>query len=266
MSITDFSKLKIKSCIGVGGFAKVRLCYHETDKYAIKIISKDTNQTENIKREVIAGKKLRHDNISSFVEWFDDEVSDYLLFKYAEGVDLFTYLNEFTTSKFLDENTCKIIFHQLVLAVEHMHIKGIVHMDLKLENVIVDPKTLKTTLIDFGLCDFITPENGGWFTRRVGSELYAPWEIMDERKGCDYNGEKVDIWLLGVVLFAMLNGRMPFSDKRIKEIRKFGKHPFVPIQQCKISNEAKDLLSKLMALEAKDRIDTNTILRHKWFS
>ena len=127
----------------------------------------------------------------------------------------------------------------------------------------IDPETHHATLIDFGLCDFITMENQGKFTRRVGSEEYCANELL-EKSGTPFDGSKVDIFCLGVVLFAMLSATFPFDIKKRKQAIRMGttlpaiRFPFM------ISETCKDLIVKMLDPKPDKRITIQEIFEHPW--
>jgi serine/threonine protein kinase len=163
------------------------------------------------------------------------------------------------------ETEAKSIFRQTLNAMDYCHKNGIVHFDIKLDNIMIDPMTHKVTLIDFGLCDFISQENNGRFNRRVGSEEYCAAELLEKTEK-PFEGTKVDIFCLGVVLFAMLSATFPFAIKKRKQAVKQGlpqptvRFPFA------ISNECKDLITKMLEPNPAKRITVEQIFEHPWVS
>ena len=127
----------------------------------------------------------------------------------------------------------------------------------------IDPKTLDVKLIDFGLCDFVTPQNGGLFSKRVGSEEYCAPEIYDTLN-TPFDGTKVDAWCLGVVLYALLCASFPFDvTKRKRMMREEGVHPQVKVSQT-LSGAARDLICKLLETNPDKRVSLEEVLKHEW--
>ena len=122
-------------------------------------------------------------------------------------MDLFTLIEHRKFHPFTERES-RSIFIQLLHAVHHCHSNGVIHFDIKLDNIMVEPKSGVVTLIDFGLCGF-THNNDGWFTKQVGSEEYCAPELYN--RGAPYKGTKVDIWCLGIVLYSLLCCNFPFN-------------------------------------------------------
>ena len=129
---------------------------------------------------------------------------------FFQGCDLFNEITERSYEVF-SESEAKTIFAQLVDAIEHCHQNEVMHMDIKLENVIYDKETKKVTLIDFGLSQLMH-DGSDVLTKRVGTYNYAAPELL-KSKTVPYSGTKVDSWALGIVLFALLTSRFPFTEQ-----------------------------------------------------
>ena len=165
--------------------------------------------------------------------------------------------------KTLSEKEAKKIFKQLAEAIKYCHDNKVLHLDVKLDNIMYTKKTGEATLIDFGLCDFITEEHGDLITRRVGSLEYSPPEIF-VRSETPFYGTKVDVWCLGVVLYSLLSSMFPFDPKKRSQLLRRGtEHPPV-IFNFILSSKAKDLLTKMLALKPEQRITIDEVLKHPW--
>ena len=160
------------------------------------------------------------------------------------------------------EQEARILFKQIAKAISLAHKKGIVHLDIKLDNIMFDPATFTAKVIDFGLCNFVNKENKGMFTHRVGSEDWWSPEMIPERLA-PYNGFKVDVWGLGLVLYCLLNGSFPFDKRRSKFVRSSGVHPTFGFTQ-EISESAQDLIKRMLEVNPEKRISLAEVMSHPW--
>lgn len=187
----------------------------------------------------------------------------FIVLEYIEGCDLFSYLEQENQSKPISEDIVKYLMIQLLDAVDYAHTNGIFHMDIKLDNIMIRPSDKFIKLIDFGLCDFIIGDDDKT-SRRVGSEEYCPPEIIDGMYS-EFSGRKVDIWCLGVVMYALLCARFPFSIKeRRRSISLNKKHPSLTFPSF-VTQDAKDVIRKMLSLNPKDRPSIKEIKDHQWF-
>ncbi|XP_028323308.1 hormonally up-regulated neu tumor-associated kinase homolog A [Gouania willdenowi] len=197
--------------LGEGSFAKVREGLHALtgEKVAVKVIDKrkakkDSYVTKNLRREGKIQQMIRHPNITQLLDILETENSYYLVMELCPGGNL---LNRIYDKKRLDERETQKYIRQLVLAIEHLHRAGVVHRDLKIENLLLDEQD-NIKLIDFGLsnCAGILGYSDP-FSTQCGSPAYAAPELLSRKK----YGPKVDIWSIGVNMYAMLTGSLPFS-------------------------------------------------------
>ena len=128
----------------------------------------------------------------------------FLIMEYLEGGELYDYI---VASKRLSEQEAFKFFIQIISAVEYLHKLNIVHRDLKPENLLLDKDKKMLKLVDFGLGRFYN--NDSKIETACGSPCYAPPEMLSRKK---YEPTKADIWSLGIVLFAMLAGYLPFDE------------------------------------------------------
>ena len=162
-----------------------------------------------------------------------------------------------------NETDSRKIFTQLARAVSLSHKKGIAHLDIKLDNIMINPETFSTKLIDFGLCNFANKINNGIFTYRVGSEEYWSPEMVAEEV-TPYCGFKVDVWCLGMVLYCLLNASFPFDPKkRTSSVRTTGVHPTFRFFQP-ISTSAQDLIRKMLEVNPEERLSMPQVMNHPW--
>lgn len=197
--------------LGEGSFAKVREGLHVVtgEKVAVKVIDKkkakkDSYVTKNLRREGQIQQMIRHPNITQLLDILETENSYYLVMELCSGGNLMHKIYE---KKRLEEHEVRKYIRQLILAVEHLHRAGVVHRDLKIENLLLDENN-NIKLIDFGLsnCAGILGYSDP-FSTQCGSPAYAAPELLARKK----YGPKVDVWSIGVNMFAMLTGTLPFT-------------------------------------------------------
>lgn len=254
---------EVDKVIGTGAFGSVMLCKNRAgERFAVKKINKQKCQKVNIAHEVNAGLLLDHPKIVKFLKHYQDADNEYLAFEYLKGCDLFNFFERRGFKPFYDREA-KGIMRQLVHAIQYCHTKGVVHFDIKLDNIMINPTDATVKIIDFGLCDFITPEQGDCFNKRCGSEEYVAPEVLEGKRS--FSGTKIDVWCLGVVMYSLLSATFPFdAQKRKKVVHLGGKHP-QPIYNFAISAEAKDLISKMLENDPAQRITLDAVAAHPWF-
>ncbi|OHE93265.1 hypothetical protein CORC01_11408 [Colletotrichum orchidophilum] len=190
--------------IGKGSFGKVYLASHKLTNGS-KVVLKSANKGDsNLAREIHHHRQFVHPHIARLYEVIVTENLVWLVLEYCSGDELYNYLLEHGP---LPVHKVQKIFAQLVGAVAHVHQQSCVHRDLKLENILFD-KHENVKLVDFGF----TREYEGksnYLQTFCGTICYSAPEML---KGEKYAGEKVDVWSLGVILYALLCGELPFDD------------------------------------------------------
>ena len=197
-----------------------------------------------------------------------------LVLEYVSGGELFDYVNDHFENSTEEES--KYIFLQLVKILEYLHENGIVHRDLKLENILIvssdqSPNGSIIKLTDFGLAKFID-KSSPTLTTRCGSEEYAAPELIS---GKPYDGRKTDIWSLGVILYTLLVGYLPFNleagqsrrqffSKIIRADFTFPNSEKETGRRSKISSEAKILVKKILQSNPQKRHSLEEIRSHPW--
>lgn len=255
--------------IGTGKFAIVKRCTYKKDskEYAVKIIEKinldlDANEREALRAEIAIMKLVNHPSIIKMRHVFEDHKHLYLVMPLYVAGDLRRRLHE---SGHFDEKTVKGIMWNLFNAVNYCHERGIVHRDLKCDNVLcADPLDPTNVLItDFGLSSFIMPKKK--LDSKCGTLNYIAPEIL---KSESYTAA-VDIWSLGVIMHSLLSANLPFFGKDEEEIKNrifYGKIRFEEEEFQNVSDDAKDLITKCLIKKPKDRITLETVLEHPWLS
>lgn len=202
------------------------------------------------------------DHIVALHEVLEDKESVHIVLEYCKGGDLFELVS---TSKNLSERDAAHILRQLVLAVQQIHACGLVHRDIKLENVLLtSPKSQKRARVkiaDFGLCAEV--RSSSKIHGAAGSPFYMAPEVVSR----DRYGREVDIWSLGVVLYACLAGYLPFGGRTqdvifsavLRANPSFSKRPWGGV-----SYEAKSLVQAMLCPDPQRRIGLQAILNHPW--
>jgi len=176
-------------------------------------------------------------------------------------MDLFTYFEEEKQFEALPEEEARNITSQVINALLHSHKSGVSHLDIKLDNIMINPESQQVKVIDFGLCDIAT--NGEKLVRRCGSEEYCAPELLDSHV-TSFSGVKLDVWCLGVVLYCLLAAQFPFNAKNRRTIMAYGgEHPTVSFSS-NISGSAQDLLSKMLEINPAKRITMEEVAAHPW--
>ena len=260
---TEIGEYTLQQKVGAGSFAEIYTAVHKkTNKtVAVKIITKskfnEPKHFTRFNREVSFMKQIDHPLIAQLFQVIEDEKNSYLIMEFCEGDNLLQYIN---TDGKLEENLARQYFIQLVSVVEYLHSeKNIIHRDLKAENVLLD-RNYNIRLIDFGLSNSFTLDNQNLVTA-CGSPGYLPPEMI---KGQTHT-TAADIWSLGVLLYCMTVGRLPFDDHNVQNIlsKIVNNQPFYPRT---LSPDLKDLLMKMLNKDPEQRITLNDIKEHTWFS
>ncbi|XP_076876292.1 hormonally up-regulated neu tumor-associated kinase homolog A isoform X1 [Brachyhypopomus gauderio] len=252
--------------LGEGSFAKVREGLHALtgEKVAVKVIDKrkakkDSYVTKNLRREGQIQQMIRHPNITQLLDILETENSYYLVMELCPGGNLMNHIYE---KKRLEEREAQKYVRQLVMAVEHLHRAGVVHRDLKIENLLLDEQD-NIKLIDFGLsnCAGILGYSDP-FSTQCGSPAYAAPELLSRKK----YGPKVDVWSIGVNMYAMLTGTLPFTVEpfSLKALhqRMVDKdmNPLPP----SISSAAVSLLKSLLEPDPSKRPNIHQVMADSW--
>ena len=260
-TIKDFT---IISTIGEGSFGKVLLARHNKtqSKYAIKRISKlDKNNQEGktyFKREIEIMYKIHQNNIVRLFNHFEDNEYCYFVMEYIENGNLFEQPCWKNNKCFPSNEVAKII-KEIVCAVYYLHNMDppIIHRDIKPENVLID-KNGVAKLTDFGWSNYVDSNE----IRRTycGTPVYLAPEMVNEI-GHD---EHLDIWCIGVLLFELLTGTVPFKGKDYESLN----NNIVSLKIIwpkDISSTAKNLIGKILKRDPDDRISLVDMLKHPFF-
>lgn len=254
MSVRQY---KFEKTLDRGTFAKVKLAENTLTKelVAVKIIKKVNCKETSIKKEIAILRACIHSHIVKYYDLVQDEKNYYIIMEYIDGVNLF---DRVSNNPRIPEPLCKKYFVQIVSAIRYCHSQLIAHRDLKLENVMLTSDD-NVKIIDFGLSTHLNL-SGKRHNTWCGSIMYLPPEICTRN---EYTSPRVDIWCLGVMLFALLTKFMPFGGKDDRIILE-------NIINCKyqipefVSRNASDLIRKMLRKEPNLRISLEQVRNHRW--
>lgn len=253
-------KYNFGQTIGKGSFSLVKMAQHtETrNKYAVKIIPKSNMNTpadmERFEREIQVIIKMNHPGIIKIHDFLIDDNFFYLIMDFCGGGTLLSQIS----GKDINEDRAKPIFKQILETVSYIHDQGIAHRDLKLENVLLD-EFGHVKIVDFGFSCFA--ETGQMFQTPCGSPAYAAPEVI---AGEHYDGKMADMWSMGVMLFGLITGELPWKGSN--QI-----HVFNQIKNAQfeippgVSTFGQDLIRKLLVPEPNLRLTAGECLGHPWF-
>ncbi|KAJ3234146.1 Serine/threonine-protein kinase par-1 [Chytriomyces hyalinus] len=201
--------------VGEGNFAKVKLAKHKLTsvEVAVKVIDKttlDEKKLGKLYREVRIMKLLNHPHIVKLYEVIETKHTVFLVMEYASGGELYDYLVVHGKMK---EKEARAKFRQILSAVSYCHKKRVIHRDLKAENLLLDAN-LDIKIADFGFSNHFDPD--GKLDTFCGSPPYAAPELFQGKR---YTGPEVDVWSLGVILYVLTTGCLPFDGKNLQEMR-----------------------------------------------
>jgi len=265
--ITDYYEIKEK--LGSGSFATVRKAISKETKevVAVKIIKKkrlSTKELKSIEREIDIMIKLKHRNVVTLLDVFDSPKQIYLVMELCVGGELFDKVVE--AGNYSEHLASKAI-KQVCRGIKYLHANGIIHRDLKPENLLYYDNSSEGLLkiTDFGLATHLDDPNDLMRTT-CGTLHYVAPEVL---LGHPY-GKEVDLWSLGVILFVLLSGYLPFYADQKKQTYKLivtGDYGgFDDPVWDGISRDAKDLVKKLLDINPKARITLDEVMKHPWIA
>jgi MAP/microtubule affinity-regulating kinase len=248
--------------IGKGGYAIVRQGVHRESKkeVAVKVYEKcrliDQRKKDRVRREIKVMKKLEHCHVIKFIESFETSKQIHIVMELVRGPSLLNYLRKQPAHK-LTEAEAKRLFRQMLLGIQQCHLNEVAHRDLKLENLLLD-EHFNIRIIDFG---FATCQPGGKKAKLFcGTPSYMAPEIVSKK---EYSGQPADVWALGVLLFTMLTGKLPFRGMSNADLyRKIQRGMFsVPAE---VSSEPKLIIQRMLATDPALRPTVTAVLKTNW--
>lgn len=252
-------KYRLLRVIGDGSFSTVKLGVHvfTNETVAVKIIQKssltDQSQYDRLQERIATVQRLDHPGVIKLIEVIEDETAFYVVLEYCGGGELFDFI---ISRQRVEEPLAKRFFKQIVLAVGYCHSQNVIHRDLKPENLLLtEYNTVK--LIDFGLCNTHADQP---LHDRCGSSCYIAPEALTTTS---YYGILADVWALGVILYALVDGSLPWNyqdpDQMFQQITT-GTFPMPK----NISLECQDMIRGILNPDVSQRFTIDAILVHPW--
>lgn len=247
--------------LGIGSFGKVKLASHQHTRHqvAVKILNrkkiKSLDMVGKIKREIQNLKLFSHPHIIKLYEVISTPTDIFMVMEYVCGGELFEYIVKHGK---LSEDAARTFFQQIICAVEYCHRHKVVHRDLKPENLLLDENG-NVKIADFGLSNIMM--DGDFLKTSCGSPNYAAPEVIS---GKLYAGPEVDIWSCGVILYALLCGKLPFDDEYIPNLFKKIKGGIFTLPPH-LSDSTKGILRSMLNVDPLKRATITQIREHPWF-
>lgn len=270
------SKYSVSRKLGSGACGEVRMIFTKSGckRFAMKTIVKagcstngyinPLNDPEKIMNEVKILKALRHPCIIRMEEIIDTPKTVYIVLELMEGGELFERI---TSKGKLTESNAKLIFYQVVLAVHYLHERDITHRDLKPENILLASHSDITLakVSDFGLSKLVDAQT--MMKTFCGTPIYVAPEVISTDGRGSYTSQ-VDIWSLGVILYACLSGTIPFNvhsrEVSLKDQIVRGLYAFPVSKFGNVSSKAIDLIKRMLTVDPRKRITIKQVLLHSW--
>jgi len=274
---------EIGKILGHGASGKVYIATHKTTgiKYACKVVKKNSNMNDaqSMSTEIEIMKRIRHRNIVSMYELYETPKCLWIVLELVDGGDLHHFL---ANTMHYNEVIAARQFKQVLSGLHYLHSLGVVHRDLKLDNILMSGSgaTSEMKIADFGLSALVRIDEAGYDPEESGKrknyrqlkdmwgtkEYFAP-EVIEQAYG-----PQADVWALGCVLYEMLSGEQAFPVKEGDTESKFygriskGDYDLTKPVWKKISSEAKDILSKMLKVDPAQRNSASECLLHPWIT
>lgn len=258
---------ELNSVLGQGQFGVVNIATHLESKaqFAVKSVLKEKMTPIEVtqqRREIEVLKMCQHTNIIKLTDLFETCEHYYVVMEYMRGKDLFDYLQARGFN--MSELMVKKIVLQLILGVRYLHSFGIVHRDLKLENVMMSDMNdgAIPKIVDFGLSKIIGPNEKA--NEPFGTVGYVAPEVLKQNP----YSFSCDVWSIGCIFYALISGSLPFDSSSEKETKRMTvEEPVVYTEPAwkTASAECKDIIMKLLAKDPTQRITLDKAVQHKFF-
>lgn len=257
-----FGKYDFIRTIGYGSFSVVALVVQRgtQNQFACKICSRELLMTNSIfdrfEREVRIMETLKHPSLVQLEEVVFDEKLIYLIMEYCSNGELFQIIADHGR---LEEDLARKIFSQIVDGMIYIHARDIAHRDLKPENILLDAN-MNAKIADFGLCH--QTDQKSLLQTPCGSPFYAPPEVITNQP---YDGKLSDVWSLGVVLFTIVTGSLPWQDANQNALFRQIIDADFQIPRS-LQPQLRDLISRLMRADPNERPPMAEIAKHPWLT
>lgn len=252
---------KCISTIGEGTYAKVKLATSKKHRcnVAIKILDREKNPdfvSKFLPRELAVMRRVHHDNIIHVHELFDLGSKYVCIVMEVAEKDLLQKIHE---DKRIPKEQTKTWFSQLVSAVNYLHRIGIAHRDLKCENILLTSDG-RAKISDFGFGRFVKESFKSCHTF-CGSAAYCPPEVL---RNIPYDPKKYDVWSLGVVLYTMITGVLPFDDTNMRELATLQERPLVYPDNVEVESSCRAFIATLLQVNPSQRPSIQQVATHPW--
>ena len=256
--ILDFqSQYKLKGILGKGGFGVVHAGVRKSDgmHVAVKEVTKDKvleyTVDDKVPLEIALMQQVADvPGVIRLIDYFDMSHSYYIVMERFNSKDLFDFISEEGP---LGENLARQLFRQVLDTVIQCHNRGVLHRDIKDENILIDIQTHQVKIIDFGSGTYLQE---GVYTDFEGTRVYSPPEWIKYRR---YRADGLTVWSLGILLYDMLCGDVPYeTDDQIRDGEVLWK------EDVKVSPLARDLIESCLHSDSKNRIELTCIRNHAW--
>ncbi|KAM6962609.1 testis-specific serine/threonine-protein kinase 6 [Aplochiton taeniatus] len=253
---------KVGVTIGEGSYSKVKLAISQkhNSQVAIKIVDRKKAPHDFVNkflpRELTLLRAVRHEHIVHVHEFIEVCNGRLYIVMEAAATDLLQRVQEVTSIP-VDES--RIMFTQMISAVNYLHQNNIVHRDLKCENVLLTADN-RVKITDFGFGRFSVgyPELSNTY---CGSAAYAPPEVL---LGVPYDAKKYDVWSLGVILYVMVTGCMPYDDTNVGKLPRIQRKALVYPEDAQVEAPIRDFISFLLQFSPPSRPTIKQASEHPW--
>ena len=208
-----------------------------------------------IKEEIAIMKKLNHGNLVSLIEVLDDPNEDslYMVLEMCKkGVIMKVGVGEVADP--YDDESCRCWFRDLILGIEYLHAQGVVHRDIKPDNLLLTEDDI-LKIVDFGVSEIFEKQSEMLTAKSAGSPAFLPPELCVVKHG-DISGKAADIWSMGVTLYCLRFGQIPFEKEGVLDLYESIKTDEIDLQtKPQVDDVFKDLMSRLLEKDPVKRIE-----------